>query len=305
MRDGLLLVNKPKGMTSHDVVAFCRRLLGRRDVGHAGTLDPIATGLLIILIGKATKLSDFILNGDKLYETTLLLGCETDTDDISGEVLNRVHDLNLNYEQVSETVLGLTGFLNLPVPVYSAVKVAGSKLYQKARRGEIFQPPVREMNFSNIKLLDFNDEHVSIELSCAKGSYIRAWARAFGKKLGCGATVENLRRLRSEPYSLKSAVEMAVLEKDPSEKALISLGSFIPLNQSLPDFPPVKIDGLDEKLISNGQISRGLGRFLELEFGDRERGIKLLSRHSGRLLSVLCYQSPRGFKIQRVFPIND
>ncbi len=305
MKDGLLLVNKSKGITSHDVVAFCRRLFGRRDIGHAGTLDPIATGLLIILIGKATKLSDFILNGDKLYETTLLLGCETDTDDVSGEVLNRVHDLNLSHEQVSEAVFGLTGFLRLPVPVYSAVKVAGSKLYQKARRGETFQPPVREMNFSDIKLLDFSNGRVSVELSCTKGSYIRAWARAFGKKLGCGATVENLRRLRSEPYSLKSAVEMAVLEKDPSEEALVSLGSFISLNQSLPDFPPVKIDGLDEKLISNGQISRGLGRFLELEFGDRERGVKLLSRHSGRLLSILSYQSPRGFKIQRVFPIND
>ena len=304
MKDGLLLINKPKGITSHDVVAFCRRILGRKDIGHAGTLDPIATGLLILLIGKATKLSDLILNSDKLYETTLLLGCETDTDDILGKVLHKIEDINLNHEQISRTITGLTGALLLPVPVYSAVKVAGSKLYQKARRGEVFKPPVREMNFGNVKLLNFENRRISIELSCTKGSYIRAWARAFGKKLGCGATVENLRRLRSEPYSLNTAIEMDSLENQ-SQETLVSLGSFIPINQSLPDFPPVKIDGLDEKLISNGQISRGLERFLELEFGDRERGVKLLSRHSGRLLSILSYQSPVGFKIQRVFPIND
>ena len=293
MKDGLLLIDKPKGVTSHDVVASCRRLLGRRDIGHAGTLDPIATGLLIILVGKATRLSDFILNGDKLYEATLLLGCETDTDDISGEVLHRSPDLNLDPEQVSKAVADLTGSLRLPVPVYSAVKVAGSKLYQKARRGEVFEPPIREMRFDDVRLLNFGEGRVNVEISCAKGSYVRAWARAFGKKLGCGATVENLGRLRSEPYSLKAATEIAALE-NPDEEALISSGAFIPLNQSLPDFPPVKIEGLDEKLISNGQISRGLGRFLELEFGDRERGVKILSRHSGRLLSVLSYQSPRG-----------
>ncbi len=303
MKDGLLLIDKPGGITSHDVVASCRRLLGRRDIGHAGTLDPIATGLLIILVGKATKLSDFILKGDKVYEATLLLGHETDTDDISGKLLHRSRDLNLDHEQVSKAVIDLTGSLHLPVPIYSAVKVAGSKLYQKARRGETFESPIRKMNFSGVRLLDFGNDRVSVELSCARGSYIRSWARALGKILGCGATVEALRRLRSEPYSLKEATGIAALE-NPDKGEEESLGSaFIPLNQSLPDFPPVKIEGMDEKLISNGQISRGLGRFLELEFGDREPGVKLLSRHSGRLLSVLIYQSPGGFKIQRVFPI--
>ena len=302
MRDGLLLVNKPKEMTSHDVVACCRRFFRKKDIGHGGTLDPIATGLLIILIGRATKLSNFISKGDKVYEATVLLGCETDTDDISGKVLHQSDDLNLNSERVSGAIVDLTGFLNLPVPVYSAVKVAGSKLYEKARRGEAFDPPTREMYFGDVKLLCFDDKRVSVELSCAKGSYVRAWAKALGKKLGCGATVECLRRLRSEPYSLENAVELSVLE-EMNEANMSS--AFIPLNESLPDFPSVTIEGLDEKLILNGQISRGLKRFLELEFGEKKPGVKLLSRRSGRLLSVLSYQSPVGFKIQRVFPIND
>lgn len=302
MKDGLLLVNKPKGMTSHDVVVFCRRLFRKKDIGHGGTLDPIATGLLIILIGKATKLSNFISSGDKVYEVTVLLGCETDTDDISGRILHQSGGLNLKYKQISEVVVDLTGSLRLPVPVYSAVKVAGSKLYQKARKGEIFEPPTREMYFGDVKLLCFDNGRVGVDLSCAKGSYVRAWARALGKKLGCGATVESLRRLRSEPYSLEKAVELSVLE-DINEADLSS--SFIPLNESLPDFPSVRIEGLDEKLISNGQLSRGLRRFLELEFGEGKPGIKLLSRRSGRLLSVLSYQPPVGFKIQRVFPISD
>ena len=301
MKDGLLLIDKPEGMTSHDVVKACRLQFGKKEMGHAGTLDPIATGLLIVLVGKATRLSEFVTNGDKVYKTTLLLGCETDTDDISGKVLHQTDHLDADQDSVITAMKELTGRLLLPVPIYSAVRVKGSKLYERARRGESFEPPLKEMDFRDIRCLDFDGQRISLQLSCTKGTYVRSWARSFGKKLGCGATVENLRRLASQPYLLEKAKKLDELE-DLDEQALISTGTFIPMNRSLPDFPPVKVEGMDEKLISNGQISRRLQRFLDLEFGGRDiPGVKLLSRQSGRLLSIVTDEAPVGFKIRKVF----
>lgn len=297
---GILLVDKPGGMTSHDVVGACRRLLGRKDIGHAGTLDPMATGLLVVLVGKATKLSDYILNGDKAYETTVRLGLETDTDDITGEVTQEWSDFQVTPEQVRQAVSELSGTLELSVPIYSAIKVKGKKLYEKARKGEDFEPPKRQMTFENVEILGFEDQRVSVRFQCSKGSYVRAWGKALGQKLQCGGTLESLRRVRSVPYDVNSAVSLQQVE----EQDLQELPGWIPLRQTLPTWPLVKVEGHDEKLLMNGQISRKLERFLELEYASvpASEGVKVVSKRSGELISLLSQVAPLKFKIKRVFP---
>jgi tRNA U55 pseudouridine synthase TruB len=160
------------------------------------------------------------------------------------------------------------------------------------------------MEFNDIKLISYNGNRVKVQFSCSKGSFVRAWAKALGQLLGCGATVETLRRIQSQPYSVKDAKALAVLEDDPS--SLFQGSHWIPLNKTLPQWPSHKIEGMDEKLISNGLIPRKLERFLELEFADKShiQGVKLLSRRSNQLISLLSYIPPTGFKIRRVFPNN-
>ncbi len=303
MNDGLLLVDKPGGVTSHDVVGFFRRHLGRRDIGHAGTLDPMATGLLVLLLGKATKLSDFILNGEKSYQTTVLLGTVTDTDDITGQILGDSKEVSFEKRDLQSALNDLTGELQLPVPIYSAVKVKGQKLYEKARKGEDFTPPMKSMTFENLELLEVSQKRIEVAFRCSKGSYVRAWGKALGEKLGCGGTLEKLRRTHSEPYSVESALALVDFEGLSPEQVYES-SSFIPLNRTLPHWPQIKIDGKDEKLLLNGQISRKLERFLELEFGQWKglQGIKVLSRGSDRLICLLSPNGPLNFKIRRVFP---
>ncbi len=303
MNDGVLLVDKPGGLTSHDVVARCRRLFGRKDIGHAGTLDPMATGLLVVLIGKATKISDYILNGNKSYRTTVLLGTETDTDDITGAVTASRTDFECSQSQVEHAVAALSGVLNLPVPIYSAIKVKGKKLYEQARRGESFVPPMRDMEFKDLKLLSYENNRVTVEFECSKGSYVRAWGKALGQSLGCGATLESLRRVHSEPYYADQAIELAELES-LEEAEIVAHSGWVPLKSTLPAWPMVKIEGHDEKLISNGQLSRRLERFLELEYGQMQdlQGIKVVSKGSGQLISLLSFEAPLSFKIRRVFP---
>lgn len=303
-QDGLLLVDKPEGMTSHDVVARCRRFFSRRDIGHAGTLDPMATGLLVLLVGRATKLSDFILNGDKSYRTTVLLGCETDTDDITGTITKQAPvPVEFTLDEVSQAVRGLSGNLELEVPIYSAMKIKGKKLYERARAGEDFTPPKKMMAFHDLNLIEYRDSRVEIEFTCSKGSFVRAWGKALGRELGCGATLEKLRRVRSAPYDVSGSLALDHLDRFEPEQ-VYSHPAWIALSQTLPNWPSLKIEGFDEKLVLNGQISRKLERFLELEFGNREEipGVKLVGRRSGRLICLLGADGALGFKIRRVFP---
>lgn len=303
--DGILLVDKVEGMTSHDVVGACRRQFSRRDIGHAGTLDPLATGLLVVLIGKATKLSDFLLNGDKAYQTRVKLGIETDTDDITGQITREVEGTKISRQEIEKQTDILSGALELKVPIYSAIKVKGRKLYEKARKGEDFVPPRRPMEFRNLQIVSSGEDWVEVAFDCSKGSYVRAWAKALGENLGCGATVETLRRTHSIPYQVEQALPFENLENSNLED-LQEKGCFIPLERSLPGWPLVKVEGFEEKLISNGQISRRLERFLELEFGEIQGlpGIKVVSKRSGRLVCILSHTAPLSFKIRRVFPIQ-
>ena len=177
--NGVLLLNKPTGCTSHDVVAKARRILGLRAIGHAGTLDPLASGLLVLLLGEGTKLSDYILNGHKTYEVLVRLGITTDTQDLDGKV---IRDEAVNFDDeaqrglLTSTVQALSGDLQLPVPLHSAVKIAGRKLYDYARQGTEIEAPVREMGFYDLEVLETSPNSVRVRM--------RLFKRKFRSRLG-------------------------------------------------------------------------------------------------------------------------
>lgn len=307
---GLILVNKPKGLTSHDVVDVARKALQRRDIGHCGTLDPDATGLLVLLIGEATKLSQYLLNEDKTYEAEVLLGVTTDTFDLSGTVVEKQTLGTLNWSQIQEEAESFSGSLALPVPAFSAVKVDGEKLYEKARRGETFEVPVREMHFRSVLWREHSESTFKVGLECAKGGFIRSWAHEFGKKLGLGACLASLVRTKSAPYSLEEAIDLEALGQlrgSSWEKTVESLGrSFVPIESTLPHWQSFFVQGRSEDLLRNGQVPKDLiQRLLPMQKtvlrSGLPLGVKVLSGSTGELRGLLEIGTQSGVKIRKIF----
>lgn len=264
MKHGVLLVNKPKGVTSHDVVAILRRALKRKDIGHAGTLDPEATGLLIVLLGDATKLSDILLGADKSYELDVRFGTKTDSGDLAGQVIE-TSSVRPEIAQIAPAVSELVGSFEWEVPIFSAVKVDGKKLYEYARAQEAVVKPTKTMNFTSAHLISASTDHVRVQLSCSKGSFMRVWAEKLGEKLGTVAVASAIRRTLSSPYSLDRAVALQEVSLDSA----YSGAHWIPIHNTLEDWPAIRIEGVDEKLISNGQIPFKMARYLEIEYSNR------------------------------------
>lgn len=295
LSSGVLLVDKPKGMTSHDVVAVARRTLKRRDVGHAGTLDPDASGLLILLLGDATKLSDILLNGDKAYTVDVQFGIKTDSGDLAGAIVER-SDVRATSESIYQAVGELVGEFEWEVPIYSAVKVDGKKLYEYARAGEAVVAPKKRMAFTSARVIKADPEISQVELACSKGSFMRVWAEKLGEKLGTVAVASGIRRTLSSPYRLEQALPL----KDLQAESAYTGRHWISMDNTLQDWPFIRIEGTDEKLISNGQIPHKMARYLEIEYAGHP-GVRALSRRTGRLVALLAPKNA-SYGIQRVFP---
>lgn len=203
---GILIVNKPKGMTSHDVVSFARRSFGMRKIGHTGTLDPDAEGVLPLLFGNATKLSDLLTAEEKSYTARVLLGTVTDTYDISGTVLEQ-HEVKVTQEEILEALSHFTGEQEQVPPMYSAIKMNGKKLYQLARQGVEVERPSRKIYIHKLQAYDFSEDKrsFSLKIDCSKGTYIRSLCHDIGQKLGCGACMQSLLRTRTGSFTLKQA----------------------------------------------------------------------------------------------------
>ncbi len=218
-RDGLLVVDKPAGWTSHDVVARVRRLAGTRRVGHAGTLDPMATGVLLVGVGRATRLLGHLSRGDKSYDATIRLGETTLTDDADGELIAAVSARHLDENAVRAAAGGLTGELSQVPSQVSAVKVAGRRAYARVRAGEAVELAARAVTVSRFdvrrvsRVGDIVDVDVSV--TCSSGTYVRALARDLGCALGVGGHVTALRRTRVGPFTLAAARPLADVERDP------------------------------------------------------------------------------------------
>lgn len=213
MIDGLLIFDKEKGITSHDLVYKVRKKLGIKKVGHTGTLDPMATGVLVISIGKGTKTSDYILSSDKVYEAKIKLGVLTDSYDITGKILEE-EDVNFTEEEIKDALIKLTGKISQRPPIYSALKVNGKKLYEYAREGKDVEIKKRDVEIYKIELLDFNGkDEFTILTKVSKGTYIRSLANDLGRSLGTFGTLTELRRTRSGSFKIEDAIKVSDFEK--------------------------------------------------------------------------------------------
>ena len=228
--DGLLLVDKPSGPTSHDVVAQIRRRFRIPKVGHGGTLDPMATGLLVILLGKGTKISDRVMGHDKTYEGTFRLGVETDSQDADGQIVAEKDAAAVTAAQVEEQFkLRLGDQMQLP-PMVSAIKIKGVPLYKLARQGETVERPPKLIHVYRFDLLDFAPPDVRFVVECTKGTYVRTLAHDIGQALGVGAHLSQLRRTKIGRFDVADASTLAELLALPSlESKIVPLAAALPL----------------------------------------------------------------------------
>jgi tRNA pseudouridine55 synthase len=205
--NGVVIVDKPAGITSHDVVDRVRKLLGEKKAGHTGTLDPMATGVLPVCVGEATKLASFLTGDDKVYEVTMRLGVRTDTQDMTGQVLAE-QEPRVAEADVRAALEAFAGMITQVPPQYSAVKVRGKALYKWARKGVRVEPPARQVEIRAIRVLGVEMPRVRFDVTCSKGTYIRTLCADAGERLGCGAALETLRRTASGAFRLQDAVPL-------------------------------------------------------------------------------------------------
>lgn len=255
MHNGIIVVDKPCGITSHKVISELRRILGMRRIGHGGTLDPLATGVLPVFVGRATRASSFILNSDKSYITTFKLGITTDTQDITGNILSENNNLPTEGE-ISNIFDKFTGNLSQLPPMYSAVKVGGKKLYELARSGIEVERDSRNITIYSIDL-DTNSSIPSegiytIAVSCSKGTYIRTLVHDIGQALGCGATLTDLRRTSTGPFNLGMAKKLDEIEDVSRNSSVDSI--LIPVDEIFSEYPALSLDLHGERLCRNGAL---------------------------------------------------
>ncbi len=246
--NGIIVLNKPVGRTSHDMVYFMRRLTGIKKIGHTGTLDPDASGVLPICIGSATKAADMLTLSDKRYRAEMTLGAETDTQDASGNVIRR-REVNVGEDEIRAAVSGFVGEIEQVPPMYSAIKKDGKKLYELARKGEEIERPARKITVFEINILDIDLEKntVTLDVLCSKGTYIRTLCRDIGEKLGTLAYMSKLERTKTGMFTIEQA-------RTPEE--LESLGdlesALIPVDALFADLPEIKLNEKQTKSIVNG-----------------------------------------------------
>jgi len=212
--DGIINIYKPKGITSYDVIRFIKKnCYFKKKIGHCGTLDPLAEGVLIVCFGKGTKLSNLLINQEKEYITKLLLGIETDTLDIEGKILNR-SKINIGKDEIEKIIKSFEGEIEQIPPVVSALKYKGMPYYKLYRKGIIVSPPPRKVLIKKIEILDINIPYVEFKVVCSRGTYIRALCRDIGKMVGCGAVQDELKRTRIGPFKIEESIKLEeILEK--------------------------------------------------------------------------------------------
>lgn len=221
--DGIIIINKPKQYTSHDIVAKVKKILNTRKVGHTGTLDPNATGVLPILLGQGTKLSKYLINHDKIYEVTLKLGEKRDTADSEGKVIE-VKEIKPNMittEKIEEVLKTFIGKQKQIPPIYSAIKVKGKKLYEYARNGQKVELQPRDIEIYNIEFLDKTESNVHFKVECSKGTYIRSLCEDIAEKLGTVGYMEELKRTKVGIFEIQEAVSIQELEENCNNEEYI------------------------------------------------------------------------------------
>lgn len=247
--DGIINVYKPSGMSSFDVVRSVRKTAGVKKVGHTGTLDPLAFGVLPICIGKATKIVDYVMQNFKIYKTVLKLGVVTDTYDMEGKVLSE-SEINVSEDDIVKAINSFTGTINQIPPMYSALKVNGKKLYDLARQGIEVERKSREITIYEIDIEKIDIPYVTFTVRCSKGTYIRSLCFDIGEKLKCGGVMYSLERTASGMFTKDNSVPLESITKDNLEKYLI------PIDEALHIYDKIYVDNKFEKLLVNGVVIR-------------------------------------------------
>jgi len=249
MLNGILNIYKEPGYTSHDVVAKMRGICGQRKIGHTGTLDPDAVGVLPVCLGNGTRLCDMLTEKDKEYETRLLLGVVTDTQDLSGQILNKL-PVTCTEAEAEEAISGFIGeYLQVP-PMYSALKVNGRKLYELARAGKEVERNPRPVTIHRIEILKMELPHVWLRVNCSKGTYIRTLCADIGDKLGCGGTMAELKRTRVGNFCITEAITLAELEQLRDQGKIED--RLYKTDSVFADYPMLHILPEYKKLLQNG-----------------------------------------------------
>ncbi len=255
---GVIIIDKPAGVTSAKVVAIIKRLLKAHKVGHAGTLDPMATGVLVCCLNRATRLTYFLLKGSKTYEAVLRLGVETDTQDATGEIIGRPSHVVPGDDAIMDVMRQFEGLIQQAPPVYSALKHGGVPLYKLARQGKPVQKAPREVRIQSIHVDSIDWPYVYFTVSCSAGAYIRTLCADIGAALGCGGHLHALRRVSSSGFSIKQANQIDELEKKVLSGSREALHQFIiPPADALPQMPAgTANDELANKIKHGGQIRK-------------------------------------------------
>jgi tRNA pseudouridine55 synthase len=301
--DGILNIDKPPGWTSHDVVARVRRLLvaklphqrGTMRVGHAGTLDPLATGVLLVCIGQATRVSEYLAASEKTYRAMVELGASTDTYDIAGRVTGSAPVPPLERQDLEHVLSSFTGKILQTPPPYSAIKQEGVPAYRRARRGETVELAPRHVVIHSMSLFDWRSPHLVVELVCGPGTYVRSLAHDLGQVLGCGAVLTSLTRLRSGSFTIQDAVTMDEVAVAIEAGHLAQYLS--PMKAALAALAPVPVDWQLRDRLLNGQSIPG-----PVEPAER---LGYAVEPDGAVRAILAYDAGAGlWRPKKVFPLG-
>lgn len=297
MIDGIINVYKEKGFTSHDVVAKLRGILHQKKIGHTGTLDPDATGVLPVCLGKGTKVCDLLTEKSKTYEAVLLLGKTTDTQDISGEVLSEA-PVKCTEDETREAVLSFQGEYDQIPPMYSALKVNGKKLYELARAGVEVERKPRRVEILSIEILEIELPRVRFLVHCSKGTYVRTLCQDIGEKLGCGGCMESLIRTRVAGFSIEESLKLSEIEK------LVAEGSFsekvLPVDGCFSDYPACQAKPEADRFLYNG--NRVLAHRVVPEKGFLEEQLVRMYDSKGVFIGVFSCDAKNGsWKPKKMF----
>ena len=292
---GILNLDKPAGWTSHDAVAKLRRILGERRIGHGGTLDPMATGVLPIFLGRATRAVPFFEHADKVYEAVLRLGLVTDTQDPTGRVLEE-HPVDITQSQLEAVLSRFRGPIQQIPPMYSAVKVNGQKLYALARKGQEVEREARTVVIHELTLLDRDNSQFSIlnsqfalRVHCSKGTYVRTLCHDIGAALGCGGCMAGLRRTRAGRYGIEQAHSLEEILADPNPERFL-----LPVDSLFADRPRCAINEAGEKKLRNGASLR-TGKLADGEYrvyGPGGDFLALCAVNHGEMYTVKSFFEP-------------
>ena len=244
--NGIILVDKPQDWTSHDVVGKLRGILHERRIGHSGTLDPMATGLLVVFVGRATRAVEFAEAHSKEYVAGLRLGIATDTQDITGNFLCETEH-NIGENELKSVLSEFQGEIQQLPPMYSAIKVGGKKLYELARKGETVERKPRTVNISKLELAGTENGDFILDICCSKGTYVRTLCNDIGEKLGCGACMSSLRRIKAGNFSISDAHTLTEIAENPEKYIL-------PVDLLFSEYPALTVNSAHEQKLRNGSI---------------------------------------------------